>query len=85
MTPDDIIHLAWVGDPQLSPDGTQVAYVVTRVDEVADTYGSRVWRMPVDAEQYRRMSPLANAAEMTTPLLIIHILELFTRHLMSPS
>lgn len=48
MEPSDIEHLAWVSDPQLSPDGAQVAYVVTRVDKTANRYRSRVWLIDVD-------------------------------------
>ena len=32
MTAEDLRELRFVGDPQLSPDGSQVAYVVNRVD-----------------------------------------------------
>ena len=48
MLPADINHLVWASSPALSPDGTQVAYVVHRVDEKANRYRSRVWLAAVD-------------------------------------
>ncbi len=54
MQPTDIEHLAWASDPQLSPDGTQVAYVVTRVDTAANRYRSRVWLIDVDGKSNPR-------------------------------
>jgi dipeptidyl aminopeptidase/acylaminoacyl peptidase len=54
MQPSDIEHLAWVSDPQLSPDGTQAAYVVTRVDKAANRYRSRVWLIDADGKSTPR-------------------------------
>ena len=48
MLPADINHLVWASSPALSPDGSQVAYVVHRVDEKANRYRSRVWLASVD-------------------------------------
>ena len=33
ITAEDLFNLRLVSDPQLSPDGTLVAYVVTRLDK----------------------------------------------------
>lgn len=54
MLPADIHHLVWAGSPSLSPDGTQVAYVVHRVDEKANRYRSRVWLAAVDGSHRPR-------------------------------
>lgn len=48
MLAEDINQLVWTSDPQLSPDGAQIAYVVTRVDEDRNRYRSRVWLVPSD-------------------------------------
>lgn len=37
-----------VSDPQLSPDGQHIAYVVTRVDEEKNSYRSQIWVVPTD-------------------------------------
>lgn len=48
MQPHDIGRLITVSSPALSPDGTTVAYVVTRVDLDANAYRSAVWIVPAD-------------------------------------
>jgi dipeptidyl aminopeptidase/acylaminoacyl peptidase len=48
MAPDDVFELAWVSDPRLSPAGTQVAYVVTRVDRKANRYRSAIFVSQTD-------------------------------------
>src|SRR5215211_4787063 len=47
--PTDLYNLRIVGDPQISPDGTLVAYVVARHDEAADEVRSSIWVAAVDA------------------------------------
>ena len=48
ITIDDLLALKWVSDPQLSPDGSRIAFVQTVVDGEADTYRSHLWVAPVD-------------------------------------
>lgn len=48
ITIEDLLSLKWVSDPQVSPDGTRVAYVLTIVDREADTYRSHLWVMPLE-------------------------------------
>ncbi len=48
ITPRDLCALRFVGDPQPSPDGSQVAFVVTTVDGETDDYRSRIWLVPTD-------------------------------------
>ena len=33
LTDGDLVRLRWVADPQISPDGRQVAYVLVSVNE----------------------------------------------------
>ncbi len=42
------------GAPAVSPDGNQVAYVVTRVDYKANKYRSQIWLASTDAKQAPR-------------------------------
>jgi Tol biopolymer transport system component len=44
----DLCALHFVGDPQVSPDGARVAFVVTTIDEGADEYRSRIWVVATD-------------------------------------
>jgi dipeptidyl aminopeptidase/acylaminoacyl peptidase len=48
VQPADIGRLVTPGDPRVSPDGSRVAVVVTRVDLEADRYRSAVWVAPAD-------------------------------------
>ncbi len=43
VTIDDYFSLQTVSDPQLSPDGAWVAYVVSRADLKKDKYITRIW------------------------------------------
>lgn len=48
MIPDDIFALQSVADPRVSPDGSLVAYVVTRVDREANGYAGAIWLATLD-------------------------------------
>jgi dipeptidyl aminopeptidase/acylaminoacyl peptidase len=43
ITESDLMKFVWVADPQISPDGSQVAFVRVDVNEKADTYDTSVW------------------------------------------
>ena len=43
MTPEDLYNIAWVGEPEISPDGARVAFVVTRLDAPGDSYRSTIY------------------------------------------
>ncbi len=47
ITIDDLLALRWVSDPQLSPDGSRVAFVQTEVTREADGYRSNLWILPL--------------------------------------
>src|SRR5687768_13329955 len=46
ITAEDLFKLHLVSDPQVSPDGTRVAYAVSRLDEEADEYRAAIWLVP---------------------------------------
>lgn len=48
ITADDLFGLRLVGDPQPSPDGDRIAYVVTRLDQEADDYKAAIWTLSLD-------------------------------------
>jgi len=48
MKPEDIGLVMTVGEPRVSPDGSQVAYTVATVDLDANAYRSRIWLAPAD-------------------------------------
>ncbi len=45
---DDLFNVRLVSDPQVSPDGSRVVYVVTRLDREADDYKAAIWLVPLD-------------------------------------
>ncbi|MBI1854069.1 MAG: S9 family peptidase [Planctomycetes bacterium] len=53
---DDLFQLQRVGDPQLSPDGKTVAYVVTTTDKAKNSRNSDVWLVPVAGGTPRRLT-----------------------------
>jgi len=48
MKPSDIAAVPSVADPQLSPDGRHIAYVVGRADIEANSYRSQICVVPID-------------------------------------
>jgi dipeptidyl aminopeptidase/acylaminoacyl peptidase len=46
MTIEDLFRVKMIGDPQPSPDGGRIAYVVTHMDPDEDTYRSQIWVLP---------------------------------------
>ena len=44
----DLFDLVWVGDPQISPDGTRVAFVRVSVDSAKTNYDTSIWSVRVD-------------------------------------
>jgi dipeptidyl aminopeptidase/acylaminoacyl peptidase len=53
---DDLWAIAIPSDPQLSPDGRQVAYVVTTADQERDDYYSRIWIVPAAGGEPRLLT-----------------------------
>lgn len=51
VKPTDIARIVTVSDPNVSPDGSLVAYVVSRVDMEANRYRSAVWLAPTDESE----------------------------------
>ncbi len=43
MTPDDLTGYATISDPQMHPDGTRVAFVVSRMNIDEDRYDREIW------------------------------------------
>src|SRR5258705_1262531 len=53
---DDIARLRDVRDPQVSPDGQWVAYVVGTVDTKEDKTNSHIWMVSFDGKSDRQMT-----------------------------
>lgn len=46
MVPADLFRLNLASDAQISPDGSRIAFVCTRLDEEKDEYLSNIWVVP---------------------------------------
>jgi dipeptidyl aminopeptidase/acylaminoacyl peptidase len=60
ITIDDLAQLRFVSDPQISPDGSRVAYVVTEIHSDRQRYVSNIWW-------------LARATETTEPVQLTRV------------
>src|SRR5215510_7186348 len=56
MTPQDITRIRFISDPQLSPDGRRVAFVVTMLSEDQDQYLSNIWVVDTAGGEPRRFT-----------------------------
>ena len=56
MTVDDLLAVKAVSDPQRSPDGELVAYVVSEIDREAGKTNSSLWLVAVAGGEPRRLT-----------------------------
>lgn len=61
----DLFRLKLVSDPQPSPDGTTLAYVVTTLNQDEDEYQSSIWLLPIESGEPRQLTN--GAARDTSP------------------
>jgi dipeptidyl aminopeptidase/acylaminoacyl peptidase len=46
ITETDLFRFVWIGDPQISPDGSQVVFVRVSVNQAEDRYETALWIVP---------------------------------------
>jgi len=46
ITEKDLWEFVWIGDPQVSPDGSRVAFVHVTVNEKKEGYNTSIWSVP---------------------------------------
>jgi dipeptidyl aminopeptidase/acylaminoacyl peptidase len=57
ITEKDIFQFNWIGDPQISPDGTRVAFVKVSVNDKKDGYDTSIWSVSTRGDEpARRMT-----------------------------
>ena len=56
-TEKDLFDFVWVGDPQVSPDGSSVAFVKVTVNAKKDGYDTSIWNVSTNGnEEPRRLT-----------------------------
>ncbi len=54
ITEKDLFNFVWAGDPQISPDGSRVAFVRVTVNEKKDGYNTAIWSVsPATGESHQ--------------------------------
>jgi dipeptidyl aminopeptidase/acylaminoacyl peptidase len=54
ITEKDLFNFVWAGDPQISPDGSRVAFVRVTVNEKKDGYNTAIWSVsPATSESHQ--------------------------------
>ena len=61
----DLFSFVWVADPQISPDGSQVAFVRVTIDEKKDAYETAIWIVKADGSEPARA--LTSGTRDTSP------------------
>lgn len=56
ITIEDLYNIAAISRPRISPDGQQVAYVVTEIDSHKHEYRSAIWITPTSGGKARRLT-----------------------------
>jgi dipeptidyl aminopeptidase/acylaminoacyl peptidase len=65
ITEKDIFKFQWIGDSQISPDGSQVAFVRVTVNEKKDAYETAIWS--VDTTPGAQPRRVTNGPRDTSP------------------
>ena len=65
ITETDLWDFVWIGDPQVSPDGSRVTFVRVTVNEKKEGYNTSIWSVPVAGGEAPRQ--LTKGNHDTTP------------------
>src|SRR5262245_24666169 len=64
ITEKDLFNFVWIADPQVSPDGSRVAFVKVTVNDKKDGYNTAIWSvLPATGETYQ----LTNGTRDSSP------------------
>src|ERR1044072_8773629 len=64
ITEKDLFNFVWIGDPQVSPDGSRIAFVRVTVNDKKDGYNTAIWTVTTANGETRQ---LTNGPRDTTP------------------
>ena len=60
ITEKDLFDFVWIGDPQISPDGSRVAFVRITVNEKKEGYNTSIWSVPLGGGEAPRQLTKSN-------------------------
>jgi dipeptidyl aminopeptidase/acylaminoacyl peptidase len=52
----DLFNFVWIGDPQVSPDGSQIAFVRVTVNDRKEGYNTSIWTVQTATGQTRQLT-----------------------------
>jgi len=61
ITFDDLIAMERIGDPQVSPDGESIAFVVTKFNKEGNSANSNIYLVPVQGGEVRQLTAASGA------------------------
>jgi dipeptidyl aminopeptidase/acylaminoacyl peptidase len=65
ITEKDLFKFVWIADPQMAPDGSQIAFVRVTADEKKDQYDTGIWIVKTDGTDPAR--PLTSGTRDLSP------------------
>lgn len=68
ITEKDLFSFVWVGDPQISPDGSRVAFVRVTVNDKKDGYNTSIWTVsPATGETHQLTTGTRDSSPRWSP------------------
>ncbi|HSU24712.1 MAG TPA: hypothetical protein VLI65_01910, partial [Pyrinomonadaceae bacterium] len=68
ITEKDLFDFTWIGDPQVSPDGSTVAFVKVWVDEKKTGYNTSIWSVSTtDGQMHQLTSGIHDSSPRWSP------------------
>ena len=70
ITEKDLFNFVWIGDPQISPDSSRVAFVKVTVNDKKDGYNTSIWLVSTTGgETYQLTNGTRDSSPRCTTIL----------------